>query len=386
MASKRKSTGNKTAAARFPIMAWNWPTLDAKSLRRMKENGLTVAGFVTPKDLDAVHRAGLKAIVSDPRVSNYDWRNVDAAAAKRNVALLVREVNKHPALFGYYIKDEPSAEEFPGLAVVAAEIRRLAPGKWPYINLFPDYANARQLGSPSYDEHLEDFIKTCKPPILSYDNYSLMEREDVRTAYWTNLESMRNASVKHRIPFWNIVLTVAHFQYRELTAADARFQAYTTLAYGGRGLSYFTYFAPKVGNYRMAAVDQFGNETPTWQHLQHVNLQIEQLSPHLMELRSDDVYHLGQVPPTSHGPGTESLVTNVGGHNVLVGEFTHSDRSRWVMVVNKSFHDSIWCVPSFRRTPTRVQMASPYIGQLTAYEGEQRTLAPGQGVLLRVEV
>lgn len=385
MPKPRTPAGNKTAA-RFPIMAWNWPTLDAKSLRRMKENGLTIAGFVAPKDLDAVHRAGLKAIVYDNRVASYDWRSVDAAAAKRNVASLVREVNQHPAVFGYYIKDEPSAEEFPGLAVVAAEVRRLAPGKWPYINLFPDYASAKQLGSPSYDEHLEAFIKTCKPPILSYDNYSLMEREDVRAAYWTNLESMRSASVKHRIPFWNIVLTVAHFNYREPTAADARFQAYTTLAYGGRGLSYFTYFAPKVGNYRMAAVDQFGNETATWRHLQHVNLQIEQLSPHLMQLRSDDVYHLGQVPPTSHGPGAASLVTNVKGHNVLVGEFTHTDRSRWVMIVNKSFHDSIWCHPSYRRTPTRVQMASPYTGQLIAYEGEQCTLAPGQGVLLRVEV
>ena len=42
-------------------------------------------------------------------------------------------------------------------------------------------------------------------------------------------------------PAENIVLSVAHFSYREPNAADLRFEAYTTLAYGGRGLSYFTY-------------------------------------------------------------------------------------------------------------------------------------------------
>lgn len=381
-----KRTIGKTHATTFPIMAWNWPPTDGRTLGRMRENGLSIAGFVPANinTLDAIHRAGLRAIVSDERLSGYDWRHMDAKAARRNVAAVIREVGKHPAVFGYYIKDEPSADDFEGLAIVADQVRKLAPRAWPYINLFPNYASPAQLGSRTYDEHVERFIQTCKPTTLSYDNYSLMEREDVRTAYWTNLESMRAASVKHRIPFWNIVLTVAHFNYREPTATDARFQAFTTLAYGGRGLSYFTFFAPQIGNYRAAAVDQFGHETPTWQYLQHVNLQIANLAPHILQLRSDDVYHLGQVPPTSHGPGAASLITNVEGHNVLVGEFTHSDASRWVMIVNKNFRDSMWCIPSYRRTPTRVQMASPYTGKLVAFDGEQRTLAPGQGVLLKI--
>ena len=54
---------------------------------------------------------------------------------------------------------------------------------------------------------------------------------------------------------------------------------YTTLAYGGRGLAYFTYFAPPVGGYRAAPVDQFGHETPTWHNLQNVNLQVQKLGP-----------------------------------------------------------------------------------------------------------
>ncbi|MBI4660678.1 MAG: hypothetical protein HY735_17715 [Verrucomicrobia bacterium] len=121
----------------FPLMAWDWAPPDAASFQKMRECGLTVAGFVSPKELDLCHAAGLKAIVSDPRVSNYDWKNVDETAAHRNVASLVTEVGNHPGVYGFYLLDEPGTELFPGLAKVSALVRELAPGKWAYINLFP---------------------------------------------------------------------------------------------------------------------------------------------------------------------------------------------------------------------------------------------------------
>ena len=63
--------------------------------------------FVSPEALDACQAAGLKAIVMDPRTAGYDWRNVDEATARKNVTSLVDEVGKHPAVFGYYLRDEP---------------------------------------------------------------------------------------------------------------------------------------------------------------------------------------------------------------------------------------------------------------------------------------
>jgi hypothetical protein len=310
---------------------------------------------------------------------------VDEAKARENVASLVGEVGQHPALFGYYLRDEPNAAAFPGLAKVASLIRELSPGKWSYINLFPDYANSDQLGTPSYAEHLERFIETCHPSIISYDNYSLMDDGSVRENYWTNLEAVRAACQKHGIEFWNIVLSVAHFSYRELNAADFRFEVYTTLAYGGRGISYFTYIAPSTGNYRMAPIDQFGNQTPTWYFMQHVNLQIQKLAPTLLQLHSDAVYHFGQIPTGSSGPTTNSLVTGVSGNNFLVGEFTHQDGSRYLMVVNKDVVKSRHCTLEYRKAPRRVQHVHAYSGTLIPFEGEDLWLTPGGGALLKVE-
>ncbi len=369
----------------FPIMAWNWTPKDPAVLAKMRECGLTIAGFVAPDALDACQAAGLKAIVSDARSSGYDWGNVDEAKARNNVASLVGEVGQHPALFGYYLRDEPGAGMFPGLAKVAGLIRELSPGKWPYINLFPDYANSDQLGTTNYAEHLERFIATCHPSIISYDNYSLMDDGSVRGNYWSNLEAVRATAKKHNLEFWNIVLTAAHFSYRELSAADFRFQVYTTLAYGGRGISYFTYFTPSTGNYRMGPIDQFGNQTPTWYFMQHVNLQIQKLAPTLLQLSSDAVYHFGPLPTGANGPPTNSLVSSAGGDSFLASDFTHRDGSRYLMIVNKDLAKSRHCSLQFRKTPRRVQHVSAYSGGLTSFEGEDLWLAPGAGALLKLE-
>src|SRR5579863_9958006 len=117
----------------FPIMAWNSVPNDPAVLDKMRDAGLTVAGFAAPGTLDACQAAGLKAIVSDPRCANYDWQHVDPARALTNIASLVAEVGHHPAVFGYYLRDEPPAAFFSGLAKVADLLRQFAPGKWPYI-------------------------------------------------------------------------------------------------------------------------------------------------------------------------------------------------------------------------------------------------------------
>jgi hypothetical protein len=368
----------------FPLMAWNWSSSDPAVYQMMHDCGLTVAGFVPPKDLDLCQAAGLKAIVSDSRSSGYDWKKVDEQVARQNITSLVAEVGKHPALFGFYLVDEPNAAWFPGLGKVASLIHQQAPGKWAYINLFPNYASAEQLGTATYREHLEKFIELCQPTTLSYDHYALMDDGSLRHGYWQNLEQMRDASLKHGIPFWNIVLTVAHFNYREPTAGDLRFQVYSTLAYGGRGLAYFTYIAPSVGNYRMAPIDQFGHPTRTWDELRNVNLQVGKLAPTLLKLNSDEVYHFGKVPDECRGPGDKSLVKSAAGE-IMVGDFTHSDGSRYVLAVNKDVTRSQHCDLHFRVAPKRIQHVSPYSGQLGDFSGEQLWLAPGQGVLLRLE-
>jgi len=369
----------------FPIMAWGTAPGDISVLNEMSECGLTVAGFATPENLDLIGNAGMRAFVMDPRASAYNFANIDADKMADNVTSLVDEIGENPALIGYYIKDEPNISEFPGLALVSELIQETSPQKTPYINLYPNYANANQLGTEDYWEYLEYYINTVNPTIISYDHYALMENEPLRDGYFSNLEAIRLASIKYKRPFWNVILSTAHFGYREPTAADMRFQVFTTLAYGGKGISYFTYFAPRSSNCRMSPIDQFGNRTLTWSYIQNVNLVVQTLAPILINLTSIGVYHIGDVPKGCLTlPGNTLTRAVYGNGNFVLGEFVHTDGSNYIMLVNKDFNNSANFRLELNDPNSQIRRISSYTGRLEGLIEDGDWLAPGQGVLLQV--
>ncbi len=369
----------------FVILPWGWTPGDLQQLEWIRECGFNLAGFVDPDALDLVQQAGLQAFVSGNHVGDAEAGLNDEEIARR-VGELVDRVGDHPATFGYYLRDEPSSVIYPGLGRWKAAYKAANPDRLAYINLFPNYASPGQMGADTYEQYLERYVEQVDPEFISYDHYALMDDGTLRDGYFQNLEAVRRVSLAAGIPFWNIVLSNAHFRYAEPSPAGLRFQAYTTLAYGGRGISYFTYFAPKVGNYRLAPVDQFGNRTPVWDMLRNVNLQIHALAPAYCILRSVNVFHHGgEIPEGCSGIETSAHLESVDGENLLVGEFVGPDDQPAVLVVNKDLHISTTFGVRFKQ-PGRVQLVSPYQeGAVVDLAGEQGWLAPGQGSLLLLQ-
>jgi hypothetical protein len=381
----------------FAILPWGWLNdASPEALAEMKACGFNLAGFVAPEHVEAVAAAGLKAFVSDGRLLA-QARNEDITEAEARA--LAEEVSApwvgNPAVFGYYIVDEPSARFAPNLGILAHAVKAAHPGAIPYVNLLPTYASAvSQLEAETYEAYLEAFAQALPPDYLSYDHYALMTDGSLRDGYFQNLESMRKVTLAHGIPFWNIVLSNAHFCYAEPTPAGFRFQAYTSLAYGARGISYFTYFTPHIGNYRLAPIDPFGNKTPTWYMLREVNLELHQLAPIYNGLESINVFHMGAMPEGCQDESTAQVVSKVTWSSdyetrteqtgVVVGEFKDQSDTPYAIVVNKSLHDSISFEIAFKKEGP-VERISPYDGQPAAFGGEQKWLAPGQGMLLRVK-
>ena len=376
----------RVAPEEFAVLAWSWVPGDADTLNEIHACGFNLAGFVAPESLDAVAAAGLKAIVSDPSTHVRDSHvNYEEVRIRPAVQKLVTQTAQHPAVFGYYLRDEPNSRMFPALARYAAAFRQAAPQARCYINLFPNYASSSQLGNATYEEHLEQFITTVRPSFVSYDHYALMEDGSLRDGYFRNLEAVRSAALTHDLPFWNIVLANAHFTYAEPTAAGLCFQAYTTMAYGGRGISYFTYICPATGNYRLAPVDQFGHKTPTWDMLRNVNLQIHALAPTLVKLKSVGVVHHPDVPTGCRGLDQSRHVAELSGSGRFVlGEFEGAQGEAYVMVVNKDLHQSTDFGIRFKQEGSIVQ-TNAYTGKEQKWAGENNWLAAGQGMLLHVK-
>jgi hypothetical protein len=369
----------------FTILPWSWVPGDRAQLEDIKACGFNLAGFVAPENIGLCEEVGLKAIVSGGETHVGDGEaQLPDEEIQRRVDALVAQVKGSPAVYGYYLRDEPSSRPFPGIGRWVAAYAKADPAAMPYVNLFPNYASAGQLGAASYDDYLDQFVAQVKPRFLSYDHYALMDDGTLRHGYFQNLEAMRRAALKHGLPFWNIVLSNSHFHYAEPTPGGLRFQAYTTLAYGARGISYFTYFAPEVGNYRLAPVDQFGHKTPTWDMLRCVNLQIRKLVPTYLTLRSINVFHEPEVPEECQGIATARVIESISGGSFVVGEFEGPGGQPYAMVVNKDLHNSAAFSVKFK-APGRVMVVSAYTGRVTNWEGEQDWLAPGQGMLLTVE-
>jgi hypothetical protein len=366
----------------FAIAPWSWVSPDRFQLEGVRDCGFNVAGFCTPEALDLVQELGMKCFVYDPTTSVGDAEaGLDDAEIARRVEALVAKVGEHPAAFGYYLRDEPSARVFPGLGRWTAAFARAQPAALTYINLYPNYASPDQMGVPTYQDYLDRYVADVKPRFISYDHYALMDDGSLRGGYFQNLEAVRKVALRGKIPFWNIVLGNSHFHYAEPSPGGLRFQLYTTLAYGGRGISYFTYITPDVGNYRLAPIDQFGNRTPTWDMMRQVNLQAQRLAPTCVKLTSIGVFHHGEVPDGCAGDAAAQVLSRVEGGSFCVGEFSGPDGSSAVMLVNKDLHRSTGFTVEFKEQG-HVMMCSPYSGGLQPFGGENGWLAPGQGVLL----
>jgi hypothetical protein len=377
----------------FTIMPWELQVekqamLDepGHGIESMRACGFNTVAFVRPDQLERVEQAGMRAIVGRPGDLRLDWRTMSDEAIVDHVKELVEAAGRSDALIGYFLADEPSAPEFRALAKAVAAVERLAPRKLAYINLYPSYATVSQLGTKTYAEYLARYVTEVKPQLLSYDNYAVQYSLDLtdraRAAiYYTNLAQVRRVAVEHGLPFWNAVSSNQIRPYTTVPSpANLRMQAYTTLAAGARGLTWFTYYA---GRYRYAPIDRTGKRTATWSYLKAVNDRVSGLTPILARVRSTGVYF--SAPPPADGlpllPG--KLVESVRSPTqLMVGEFSGRDGT-FALVVNLNLKRSTTVV--VRSRAQTIRRVSPIDRSLTPLaRGGSFGLAAGEGALLKL--
>jgi len=326
---------------RFAIGLWVPPqgvtnvTARYREIRDANFNLVVGSGGVPVREqLRACERFGLKALVEPGRDVR---RSPDGAAC-----------------WGYLLTDEPGAAAFPGLAERVNELRRFRPGRLGYINLFPNYANAAQLGTTNYEEHLVRFVSTVGPDVLSMDHYPNMQPEaDTREAYLENLESMRRHSVAAGIPFWNYFHSMPFADRLDPTEAQIRWMIHASLAHGAKGVMYFCYWTPGKGNKGTgefpkggALLSAEGIRTRHYDEARRINAGLLKLGPTLMDLTSSGVvrYTTGSDPGLLRGTGVQGI-ERVGldpASTLLVGSLRHADGRRAVMLVNHSVAFTAW--------------------------------------------
>ena len=180
-------------------------------------------------------------------------------------------------------------------------LRERDPAHYAYINLFPTYANNKQLGTEgdtvtAYREHLRQYVEIVRPALISYDHYQFSTSGD-NDQYFLNLALIRQTSQAAGLPFLNIVQACTWTPSMRVPGSDEmRYLVYTTLAYGAQGISYYVYCWPgHTGG--IAQAD--GTPTPIYHALKSLNREFTAIAGQLQSVRSLGVYHLGMAPPGS---------------------------------------------------------------------------------------
>jgi len=300
---------------------------------------------------------------------------------------MINAYRDKPAVTGYYLTDEPNAHAFPNLGKMVAYLREKDPTRLSYINLFPTYASEYQLGTETYDEHIEQFLDIVKPELLSYDHYHFFKDGD-GSEYFLNLGIIRKWSLRYDVPFCNIIQAVGYdpLNWRIPTAGEHRWLVYSSLAYGAKGIVWF-HWDSSWGVTGSPARDQL------FTSIQQLNKEIKTIGPEMIRLKSTGVYHSLRAPLGGVPLPDDALVKSVSGNADLVVGFFEDDKGKdFLMLMNKDYRDSVTASVILNRNVDDLQIFDVASGQWHSldHHNEQAgtsfniSLRPGGGKLLAI--
>ena len=192
---------------------------DAKFVQRQ----LFISGYLDPPTTDVGYAAASAANFSGwmgDRSSKgpHGAQAMAALCTKHQLSCLpdvagLDTVATTDSVLGYYIRDEPHAQEFAGLGKTVADVRKKRPGALSFINLLGMTAGPSWWGTPTYQDYVGSFVKEVQPDILCFDIYPSFpgahctadppkNHSVTPEVYAQNLAIIRNNSLAHGMDFW----------------------------------------------------------------------------------------------------------------------------------------------------------------------------------------
>lgn len=252
---------------------------------------------------------GVRCIVHDPKIMGVascvrEGQELYAGWTD-DVKEAVNLYKGYSSTYMYHIIDEPEIadeEVLRTLRDIAVYVKELDPARTIYINNMP-------VIIPVSESPYENFLQVTGLDLLSYDRYVFDDRngrENTPIAgYYDNLEFARNSALKCGANYMNIALLIDHYAdvengvvLRHLNENELRWQAFTSLAYGVSGYSYFTYWSVKYGDYphvynpEGGAISVDGKKTDHYYDIKNIDKHLRIMGDILMGRKSLAVFHL----------------------------------------------------------------------------------------------
>lgn len=326
----------------FPILGWlgiNGNFLTEEHFQNAKDAGLSLSYYPyanadsVQKALNLAQKVGLKLIIRCPELES-------------STSETVKRFMNHPALMGYFIKDEPSISEIPKLKKYIETIKSIDDQHLCYVNFFPNHVPYSNLGTDDYIHYIEHSVNELSLDIISFDNYPIVSRI-IRPSWYQNLREIREISNNINKPFWAFALTTAHSYYSVPSIEDLRLQVYSNLAYGAKGLQYYTYWtivSTISGDiYTTGPIEKDGSKTVVYDRIKTINEEVNALADIFLSSKVVHVSHYGEAPygatKYTHPP-TFVAELKIRGGDALVSEMK-SETNTFLLIQNTNLNKEI---------------------------------------------
>lgn len=247
----------------------------------------------------------------------------------------------HPSFVGLNIYDEPPPERLPTAGAATDIMREIAPTMLPYSNLYPG-------NGPDYAAFVQSYIDAVKPSLISFDRYPILT-SGIDLNYFDNWVIFRNASLRTGLPAWTYIQSIGYNGHRTPNLAELRWQVNISLAYGCKGIQYFTWWTPDPARgegFQPAIITVDGRRTALYNAARTVNTSwLRPVGRELKPLVSDSVVHANDIPlpPSVTAFTPTAYLRAVTGGAVVLGTFRSAadDGTRWLLVANRSEAKSV---------------------------------------------
>lgn len=284
--------------------------------------------------LDAAYARGLRVMVGDQRMPTlHDWspllpkmKRTLTDDDRQTIAAIVADYGAHPALAGYYVDDQPSDADLDYVGAVMRELAAQDPKHPGFVNLWPMVPGSFP-SEASYRSYLDHFVTAAGPDVLCYNRYTFRTSGD--GDFFGNLALVRKAAFAHGLPFWTVLQSTPHDDYRPLTEAERRWEAMQALAYGSHGILYFTLWTPsgRSHDWQAGAIDRDGHRTEQYDHLRRINHDVAALGRYLIHADSLVAFQNPNEPLPAGGTAgsSDASVRFPGAGRVTAGVFHMPD-------------------------------------------------------------
>jgi hypothetical protein len=298
------------------VLAWDDPQEVGENLRR----------------LDLAAAVGIRCLVADHRFERVAARGIDTPEAGVVLDSIVADYRDHPALLGYYLGDEPRSDAWDVLGRVFAQLRARDPEH-------PAWNNLSGLGeisdSAAWVANSIGYLDHVRPAVLCNDHYDFRVGFDYGV-FVENIAGLRAWSLERGIPFWSIVQLIPHANVRPIVEGELAWQVSMLLAYGARGIGYFTYWTPAADpqlNWGPAIITWDGVRTPWYDIVARLNDRVRPAGETLAGLTWVSTQHAGSVPHGGDAFRGDDWLAGVDGR-AAIGRFTDAAGVPFLVVVN----------------------------------------------------